>query len=222
MKINLIFTIFGIVLGLLLSNYFSCNEPLPCPELKSTEIIVDNKTSIDTTKSVDTKIEEIIVKGKSKFDSSLTSSEVILNTTPDSVDHKIYSYVQHINEKDTNGNLEGKLVIHTYGYNLKNWELDWKYTKEKVLIQETVVIERKDSTIIEKTNNFVQQDRKNLFFIGSSIGFNSGSIKDINLNATLQFKNYRQIYYEVGQTINTQDKLVHRVGVKVPIQFNRK
>jgi len=208
MKKNIILIISSIIIGIFIGLQFdSCNDKKTLSNLTTT---VNTTSTIDTTTSTNTKIDTVFVEGKTIYIKEKT--KIIEPVTNDN----IYTFVQRLNEKDSVGSLSGDLIIKTYGYSLEGWELNWNYIREDKIITENVTIHQKDSTVIETKEEFYKSNTVKLF-IGTSVGFNKESVKDVNLNATLQFKNYRQVYYEVGQPLQENSKLIHRIGVKIPI-----
>lgn len=220
MKNQILIFLSGILLGIFLATQFisGCNKQ-PCPDL-TTHSDTNIVSTIDTTKTVVKDTNTTIVDGHTTYNNKTTvvikpmAQTLALKDTTEN----IYTFVQTLNECDDNGDLKGTLSIKTYGYNLEGWDLDWNYTKQEINTTESVIITRKDSTTINNTTA-VAEKKHILLLLGSSIGFDKTSLRDVNFNASIQLKSSKIIYYEVSQSFIEGSTLTHRVGFKMPIRL---
>jgi len=83
---------------------------------------------------------------------------------------------------------------------------------------DTITITNTDTVTITK-DNFIEKSRMR-FFLGTELAFSDKSIVGAGFNATVQFKNHYQVYYEYGIAFGGGSiPIEHRIGIKIPLTF---
>lgn len=218
MKSSIVILVSGIIIGIFISTQFfsGCGRTdNPCPELVDSTFISENtrKVFIDTIPYIDT------VKTVDSGNSNFTPEDMNVTTNVD-------SSIWYSQGEDTmmvdGGVMKVIATASTFGNTLKNINFKWKFTKVRIDTTTNIVTIIQDSTVntIEKT--YKVPERKNVFYVGTSVGVGSNQIQDINFNLTWLMKNQRQIYYELSQPLQGNVKFFHRVGIKIPIRLGKK
>ena len=210
MRNNLLLILFGLVLGLFLSEQWGCKS-----SSKSDLVNIDTVTVTKIETRIDTIIEYKTIKIKEKGQLASTAE----NFSKDSIKN-VFTYTKQVNDTSSDGELFGTLNVSTLGDNFIGYSFDWEFEKDLKFVDTTL----NTFTNTNTTTTITQERKKNLFYLGSSIGFARGAIQDVNVNASLKFKNDKIIYYEAGQNLQlaTDPFLIHRVGFKVPIVLFKK
>jgi hypothetical protein len=131
------------------------------------------------------------------------------------IDDSIKEYQYEYNLSD----LKARVSTRTTG-EIIDQDMQYSVICPIVTVTDTLIMTNTDSIIVN-TDNFIEKNKAN-FFIGTEIGASNSLVNSIAFNATLQFKNKYQVYYEYGMFFD-QEVIPnqHRVGVKIPIRFKK-
>jgi hypothetical protein len=140
---------------------------------------------------------------------------VYVMSDPVYIDDSIKEYQYEYNLSD----LKARVSTRTTG-EIIDQDMQYSVICPIVTVTDTLIMTNTDSIIVN-TDNFIEKNKAN-FFIGTEIGASNSLVNSIAFNATLQFKNKYQVYYEYGMFFD-QEVIPnqHRVGVKIPIRFKK-
>lgn len=202
---NFVFFIMGILIGILICHY-KCNSNIINSQISHTTSDTTHSTYIDTSyySYIDT-----IPYIDSSFISSTNNSITSIDTN-----NNIYTTVENFKDSTDKGYLDGNLTITTYGYSLKDWDLNWKYNSTILDTNKNIIITIKDSVIIETTNTIIEKNRK----LYAGIEIDIQPINHIYLGADYLDKKGNMFGIAVGTDLN-EKQMFYKIGYKRLINF---
>jgi len=190
----------GTIFGIFISTQFRGCEK--CPQINNTEVdtLIVHHTDTIKTSHIDTVY--------------VTSENKIADFESSKIDTSLNTYSYYFNEDDLQATVDVKSNCQ-----IDSIKLNYKTICPEITKTDSIIINNIDSIFVTKTNYV--EDKKHKFYLGTSAGFQrDNGISGTSFNATWQFPNKYQVYYEFGVSFNENNLLnEHRVGIKIPISF---
>jgi hypothetical protein len=207
MKSNLLKILFGVILGIFIALQFK-----GCDGNKQDDIY-KTTSKVTSTHSSDTVF-------KHHVDTIYVASDPIyiyknIPSKITDVNDSIREYEYEYNLAD----LKARVSTRTTG-EIIDQDMWYSIICPVVTATDTLIITNTDSVTITN-DNYIEKNKYN-FFIGTEIGASNNLVNSVAFNATLQFRNKYQVYYEYGMFFDQEIMPnQHRIGVKIPIRFKK-